>query len=334
MRASLASVLLVASAAVADPAAKLDTAVERLGQMNGVRTVDVWIAGEKVASRTFRGAGRGAWDVKSASKSILSALVGIAIDRGVLPGLDATVAELLPEETRELEARKARISLRHLITMTPGLASTSGEAYGSWAASPDWVRSALARPLEASPGETFIYSSGNTHLIAAILARATGEDLLAWGRRVLFDPLGVRIAGWGRDPQGRRFGGNTLEISPDDLGRFGHLYLAGGRWEGRQLVPADWVAQSTRQHATGWPSRYGAYGYLWWMTPFASGDAFMAAGYGGQFLIVSPARDAVAVVTSSHDRKGEAWDVEILARVEHELLPALAAPSAAPVAAP
>lgn len=304
----------------------LDAAVASIGEMSGVRTVHVWRGDELLAARAFRGADFGPHDVKSLSKSVLSALIGIALERRILPGLDAPIAELLPEESSGLdEERRRGITLRHLLTMTSGLGSTSGEHYGRWVASRNWVRAALGRPLEAAPGERFVYSTGNSHLLAAALTRAVGEDLLAWSRRVLFDPLGLEVAGWDRDPQGIRFGGNSFRITPEALGRFGRLYARGGRHRGAQLVPARWIEESTRGQAAGWPERYGAYGYLWWVPPFATERAFLAAGYGGQFLLVVPERDLVVVLTSSHVGKGEPWDRELLRRLEHELLPVAAA---------
>jgi len=309
------------------PDPRLARAVDRLGAMNGVRTVDVWVGNARMASRAFRGADHRAWDVKSAAKSVLSALVGIALERGLLPGLDAPLAEVLPEEAARLDdPGKRAITLRHLLTMTSGLGSTSGEHYGRWVSSRNWVRAALARPLDHPPGETFVYSTGNSHLLAAALERAAGRDLLAWGREALFDPLGLEVAGWAEDPQGRRFGGNSFRLTPEALGRLGRLYLAGGRWEGRQLVPADWVAESTRAHAEGWPERYGAYGLHWWIPPFERERGFLAAGYGGQFLLVLPARGAVVVVTATHRGKGEAWDRDLFVRIERELVPALGTP--------
>jgi CubicO group peptidase (beta-lactamase class C family) len=316
--------LLAAPPLAAGRSAALDQAVERVGALAGVRTLDVWVGERPIVSRRFRGARAGAHDVKSASKSVLSALVGIALERRLLPGLDATVGELLPEAAADLDdPRKRAITLRQLLTMTSGLASTSGEHYGRWVASRDWVRAALGRPLVAPPGARFEYSTGATHLIAAALARAAGRDLFSWAREVLFDPLGLRVASWGRDPQGRRFGGNAFVVAPAELAKLGRLYLRGGRFRGAPLVEEAWIAASTREEAEGWPDRYGAYGYLWWLPPFErERGAYLAAGYGGQFLLVAPESDAVVVLTSTHQGKGAAWDRELLGRLERELLPA------------
>jgi CubicO group peptidase (beta-lactamase class C family) len=192
------------------------------------------------------------------------------------------------------------------------------------------VNAALARPLEAEPGERFIYSTGSSHLVAAALARACECDLLEWGREVLFAPLGIEVASWAADPRGVRFGGNSFRIAPEALGRFGRLYLAGGEWNGKRLVPRDWIDATTRRQAEGWPDRYGAYGMLWWIPPFERERAFMAVGYGGQFLIVAPERGAVVVVTSTHEGKGKAWDRQLLGRVERELLARMGPPAAPP----
>jgi CubicO group peptidase (beta-lactamase class C family) len=326
----VASLLGSAPALGAQDGAPLARAVARVGAMDGVRTVHVWRGEELLAARAFRGAGFGPHDVKSVAKSVLSALVGIALDRGLLPGLDAPLVELLPEAAARLDdPRKLEIRLRHLLAMTPGLASTSGPAYGAWVRTRDWVRAALARPLAHPPGERFVYSTGSSHLVAAALARHCGCDLLAWGREALFAPLGMEIADWARDPSGIRFGGNSLALAPESLGRLGQLYLARGEWRGRRLLAEEWIERSTARHAEGWPERYGAYGLLWWLAPFAAERAFFAAGFGGQFLLVAPEREAVVVITSTPVGKGAAWDRELLGRIERELLPAVALRSSA-----
>lgn len=323
--------LLVAGAVAAggasaapDDGAALVAAVERIGGFDGVRSVQVWSGDELRIERTFRGAGLGPHDVKSASKSVLSALVGIALERGLLPGLDATVGELLPEASEGLDERKRAITLGDLLAMESGLASTSGRAYGAWVAGGDWVRGALERPLERPPGSAFAYSTGNSHLVAAALTRACDCDLLEWGREVLFDPLGMEVVAWARDPSGIRFGGNSFRIAPAELAKIGRLYLSRGNRNGRQLVPREWIERSTRRHSDGWPDRYGAYGLLWWLPLLTTDDgAFAAIGFGGQYLLVSPAFEAVIVVTSTHVAKGEPWDRRLLALLDEELLPAL-----------
>jgi CubicO group peptidase (beta-lactamase class C family) len=306
---------------VADPAehgldpAQVAAGVREIAAQPGVRTLLVVAGGELVVEEAWGGAStRQPSNLMSASKSMLSALVGVALDEGALSGLDATVAELLPRALPEDAGGKRSITLRHLLTQTSGLASTSGEHYGAWVSTGDWSRAALARPLLEPPGEEFRYSTGNTHLVAAMLAAAAGEDLLAYARRELLDPLGIGAVAWDESPEGVRFGGNGLAMTPRDAARFGLLYLQGGHWGGAQVVPADWVESSTRVQTRTppeWAQRYGDYGYLWWV-PRGPGGDFTAVGYGGQFVHVAPRAGVVVVLTSTIESKGAQWDRRVL----------------------
>jgi CubicO group peptidase (beta-lactamase class C family) len=277
--------------------------------------------GDVVVDRGF-GGGRNdrLWNLKSASKSLLSALVGIAVEEGKLPGLDAPLSELLPGELPEGADGKARgrITLRHLLTQTTGLESTSGPAYGAWVSSDDWTRAALARPLLTPPGEEFRYSTGNTHLVSAVLTEATGTSTLAYARSRLLDPLGIGEITWERSPEGVYLGGNQLSMTAKDFARFGLLYLHGGKWNGQQLVPTTWVTESTEKHVeTGpdWQDRYGDYGYLWWV-PRGHDGAYLAVGYGGQYLYVAPQTDLIVVMTATLEGKGAEWDRRALELIQ------------------
>ncbi len=294
---------------------RLARGVERVGELAGMRSLLVVRHGRIVAERSYAGAGRNRspHDVKSASKSLLSALVGIAIERGEIPGVDATVGELLPDYAEGLAPEKRGITLEQLLSMSSGLASTSGEHYGAWVASGDWARGALARPLEEDAGDGFGYSTGSSHLVSAILTEATGRTALDYAREHLAGPLGITIHSWQGSPEGYSFGGNSVRMTPRDLARLGQLYLQEGRWNGRQVVPAEWVRRSTRRHAEGWPHRYGAYGYLWWLPPDDPWESFAAVGYGGQFLYVVPELDMLLVTTATIESKGEEWDREAFA---------------------
>lgn len=253
----------------------------------------------------------GATNVKSASKSVLSALIGIALERERIPGVDVAVAELLPEHADLLAAPpRDGITLRHLLSMTAGLESTSGAAYGAWVSGDHWLRGALSRPVVAAPGREFVYSTGSSHVVAAILERATRpRGLVRWAREVLFDPAGIGRVSWQRAPEGLPFGGNNMAMTPLDLARFGRLWLVGGDNEGDRIVPAAWVAAATTPAAEGWPERYGAYGLGWWLP---GGGPFLAVGFGGQFLWVDPERRTVVVVASTSSQKGAAWDRHVL----------------------
>ena len=296
------------AAEVAAPAERFAAGVEEIAALAGVRTVVVLADGEVVVAEGFRGGNPARpHNMKSASKSLLSVLAGIAVERGDLPGLDATLGMLLPEKTPE--GRKG-ITLRHLLTQTTGLESTSGENYGAWVSTRDWTRAALERPMLGEPGEAFRYSTGNTHLVAAVLEAATGEDLLAYARRVLLDPLGIGEVTWETSPEGVRLGGNQMSTSPTDFARFGWAVAEGGVYDGTRLVPAGYLAAATKKQVETppeWATRYGDYGYLWWI-PRGHAGAYAAVGYGGQVMYVVPERRLVVVVTSTLEGKGATWD--------------------------
>lgn len=252
-------------------------------------------------------------NIKSASKSIVGALVGIAIRDGHLEGVEQPVSEVLPDFVVEAAPETLRgLRIEHLLTMTDGLESTSFENYGAWVASSSWLRAAARQPVVAPPGERFAYSTGSTHLLGAAVAEATGRPLPGYARDVLFEPLGIS-ARWDRDPEGYAFAGNNLAMSPRDLLRFGQMMALDGRWSGRQVVPRHWVEASTRRHNDGW-ERYGAYGYLWWLPP-GEPELWMAAGFGSQLLLIAPDAEVVVVVTSTLESKGREWDQRVLEAV-------------------
>lgn len=234
-------------------------------------------------------------NLKSASKSVLAALIGIAIGRGILPGVDAPVAAYFPELA---DPEKRTITIEHLLTMRSGLESTSNRNYGAWVGSPNWVRHVLARPMVAPPGERMIYSTGNTHLLSAILTRAARMSTWEFAQRELAGPLGFELPRWSTDPQGIFFGGNDMLMTPRQMLRIGLLYLHKGRYQGRQIVPAEWVEASC-EGRTRSPRSRERYGYGWWIREFDSFKTCYAWGYGGQYVFVLPELELIIVATSS-----------------------------------
>ncbi|GGM16611.1 serine hydrolase domain-containing protein [Pseudomonas asuensis] len=231
---------------------------------------------------------------------MISALVGIAIDKGVLKGTGQKIAPLL---SRDLPAspdpRLREITIGNLLSMQAGLASTSGPNYGAWVASRNWVRFALARPFENDPGGAMIYSTGSTHLLSAILTRQTGHSTLQLAQTWLKPLDGFAITNWTRDPQGIYIGGNEMAMSPRSLLALGELYRMGGQTrEGEQLIPSEWIKESWRVRTH---SRYtgDGYGYGWFVTRIANTEVFYGWGYGGQMLYVVPNLKLTVVMTSS-----------------------------------
>jgi CubicO group peptidase (beta-lactamase class C family) len=178
------------------------------------------------------------------------------------------------------------------------LEGTSSRNYGRWVSSPDWVKFALDQPVQCRPSACMTYSTGNSHLISVILSRATGKDLRTYARDELFRPLGIPLAGWDRDPQGNYLGGNNMALRARDMLRFGELFLNGGKYEGEQLVPEEWIARSWDVYGV---SRWNGHrhGYFWWSRVFGGEQTYFAWGYGGQYIFIVPGLELVVVVTSS-----------------------------------
>jgi len=282
-----------------DPAA-LDAGVGAASSLGFVHSLLVLRDGVLVREAYFHGFHRGlAGNVKSVSKSVLSALVGIALGDGAL-AIDDRLAVRLPGAfAGDLEARKRAIRLAHLVTMTAGLDWNETEVL-SFFESDDWARHVTGAPLVDAPGTRFLYSTGLTHVMSRVLERATGLPASELARVRLFAPLGIDSWRWDRDPQGFDFGGAELYLVPRDLARFGQLYLEGGRRGRREIVPASWIETSTAEHVPpDWIDGDLAYGAWWWRKELGGyTDVAFAWGYGGQFAFLVPSIDLLVVVTS------------------------------------
>jgi CubicO group peptidase (beta-lactamase class C family) len=255
--------------------------------------------GQLLVERYFNGAraSRPA-NIKSASKSIISALVGIAIDRKLLSGVRQPIGPFFPELSLPSDAPKRAITIEDLLTMRAGLESTSNRNYGAWVQSRNWVRFVLSRDLIERPGVEMEYSTGSTHLLSAILTKATGTSTWQFGQDTLARPLGFSLAPWTRDPQGIYFGGNEMVITPKQMLAFGELYRNKGRLGEKQIIPETWVRESLRVRTRS-PRNNQGYGYGWWSRDFAGYETFFAWGYGGQYIFLVPELDVVVVTTSS-----------------------------------
>ena len=277
-----------------------ESTLERSAEAPRLHSILASVEGELVLERYFNGAGPNrSTNIKSASKSVISALVGVAIDRGFIPGVETPIAEYFSYlANSSVDPAKRAITIEDLLTMRSGLESTSGRNYGRWAYSKNWVRFVLDLPLIEPPGRRMNYSTGNTHLLSAILTKATGKSSWDFAQEALAEPLGFRMSSWSRDPQGIYFGGNNMALTPRQMLAFGEMYLAGGRWGDKQVVPREWVEASFQ--ARGRSRRSGQrYGYGWWTREFAGRQVWFAWGYGGQYIFLIPELDLVFVTTSS-----------------------------------
>lgn len=239
-------------------------------------------------------------DIHSCTKSVLSALVGIAINDGDLPGLGTPVLDFFQGyEIAGIDGGKRALNLGHLMAMSAGLKTEDSYLYG-WQglgrmrASHDWAQYILDLPMESEPGTRFEYSNCVSELIAIILQKATGQSAAAYASEHLFEPIGIVDYAWEGSRPGDSWGYSGISLHPLDMARLGYLYLRGGEWNGVQVVPADWVKNSTApQISAGTLAK--SYGYQWWIDD----DMFMMQGYGGQFVYVLPVPDLVVVFTGA-----------------------------------
>ena len=237
-------------------------------------------------------------NIKSASKSVLSLLVGIAIEEGHLEGVDQTIGEFFPDHFDDNpDPKKESITIKNLLSMRSGLETTSFQNYGRWVLSDNWVTYALDQLFEEEPGGRMVYSTGTSHLLSVILTRATGMSTRAFANEHLFGPMNIRVGGWDRDPQGFYMGGNNLALSPLSLLKIGGLVLNNGVYNGQQLVPASWIRESTNIYTSSNYNDYD-YGYMWWQRQIDGQNVIFAWGNGGQYIMILPQLDSVISITS------------------------------------
>jgi CubicO group peptidase (beta-lactamase class C family) len=232
----------------------------------------------------------------SVTKSFTTTLIGIAIDQGRIQ-LDQPMISFFPDRTIvNLDDLKKSITIRHLVSNMNGFESgcLRGDelTLDKMRAAPDWVQAALDRKVAWEPGTNFCYDSPGMHLLSAILQEATGMTELEYAKQNLFKPLGIKDVYWEADPQGYSHGWGDLYLKPRDAAKLGYLWLNQGSWDGKQIVPAEWVSDSvTAQSSSGADD----YGYGWWV----SEDSYYAFGRGGQNVKIYPSYNAIVVTTAS-----------------------------------
>ena len=239
----------------------------------------------------------------SCTKSVSSALTGIAINLG-LYGIDDTVIDFFPGHTFDnMDAWKEAITIQDLLMMRSGIPwDETTYDYGhilndvtAMVGSTDAVQFVLDKPMESEPGTDWVYNTGASHLLSAIITAESGMSTVAFADQHLFGPLGITSRIWATDQQGINWGGHDLYLRPRDMAKFGYLYLNNGTWDDQQILPATWVTTSTS--ALSAPGTDTGYGYQWWSTP--SFGSYSARGYLGQFIFVFPEYDLVIVFTSN-----------------------------------
>jgi CubicO group peptidase (beta-lactamase class C family) len=244
------------------------------------------------------------FNIKSINKSILSALIGIAIENGFLKSVDERVLDILSDITIENGVLlKKEITIKHLLTMHSGLDySENSYPFGSDPVfnSQDWVSATLNLPLKNKPGTIKNYATPNTHLLSAILTKCTKMSTLEFANKYLFAPLGIEGVYWSKDPQGINFGGSEMHLSSTDLAKFGLLYLNNGKYNEQQIITEDWIKESLQNYVVKENIKwYETYGYLWYPRQFGKYSTYQAAGVGGQFIIIVPKHELIIVTTAN-----------------------------------
>jgi CubicO group peptidase (beta-lactamase class C family) len=261
------------------------------------------------------------YEIASVSKSILSALVGIALREGYLSSLDQRVADLLPQYFTEASETKKSITLRHLLTMRAGLYWEPETPLDQIKDQPGVIQTIVDAPLESHPGITFGYSTGLAHLMSAVLTEVSGMSTCEFAYTYLLDPLDISVEFWGQDGDGYNTGGWYMYLTPRELARFGLLYLHGGKWGEQQIVPQAWIEESWSKRVSAGYETY--YGYWWWISSFGKYPAYSARGGGGQMVYVIPALDMVVVTTSNHAYQGRSGGIDPAGFIQDYIIPAV-----------
>lgn len=248
--------------------------------------------------------------LQSVTKTVTSMIIGVAVTRKEFPMLDTPVLSFFDTSTvKNIDDRKRRMTIRHLLTMTAGFDwhenlpySDPSNSCTNMEASFDWVKFTIDHPMSDEPGKVFNYNSGASELLAHIFRLATGQDIEQYAVKHLFEPLGIKNHFWKRTPYGLIDTEGGLYLEKSDLAKLFYLFLKNGKWGTQQIVSADWVNQSVSPYI-----KLGgnvSYGYKWWLRAYGdkpSGITWGGSGFGGQFPIIIPEYDLVLVFN--------AWDI-------------------------
>jgi CubicO group peptidase (beta-lactamase class C family) len=307
--------------------------VERIerGDYGSIHSLLVVRRDHLVLEAYFRGYDRGGLHAQfSVTKSVASALVGIALARGMIDSVGVPLMRFFPDDKAGYwhDERKRAITLEHVLTMTAGFAWDELAApYGDprnpvmrLHASEDWPAFVLSLAVVDPPGSHFVYNSGASMLLAVVLRQATGLEVSRFAREVLFEPLGIHEVDWTSGPGGITNTAWGLSLRPVDMAKIGALMLRSGRWNQRQILPERWVHEALRPRVPG-PEPYW-YGYQWWMMPMelpghvpSAGDIVFARGWGGQFIILVPTLDLIVVSTGGNYRGRDDQALDFLQHV-------------------
>ena len=249
--------------------------------------------------------GRDVHSLQSVTKSVTSVLIGIAIMRGEISGMDALLLSFFEDyDLSGVDDRLRRAALEDLLTMRSGIEwhedrpfdSTNTTLQLEW--SDDWIQFTLDQPTDADPGEKWVYNSGGSHLMSGIIKQATGKYVDEYAEEYLFGPLGISDYHWKQTPTRYPDTEGGLYLEAEQLAKIGYLYLNGGLWDGKRIVSEDWIGTSVARHADPVNQAGWGYGYQWWRLDRDDTEVWAGLGFGGQFLLVMPEHNLIGVVNS------------------------------------
>ena len=314
-----------------DTSAALEEVFLNAEQLPNLKSLIVYKDNSIIKEKYFHnGAADIEHDVRSVTKSVMSTLIGIAIDNGFIQSEDQTIDVFLDPLVGNLDSAKSKIRIRDLLSMSSGFYSNelaSSSEYNNWISAPNQLLYTLSQPLVSQPGQTFYYNSGASHLLSIILTQATGMSSYNFAKQYLFQPLGISDHNWSTDKQGLNNGAAGLRLTPQDMLKIGILYLNGGIYNNTQVVTRSWVTKATTTKiTTGTVLPFASdYDYLWWNGRAHSRNYFFANGWGGQFILVVPELSLVVVASNEWSGipsaiAGEQW-YNTLNLIINEIIP-------------
>ncbi len=272
----------------------------------------------------------------SIAKSFTSALIGIAIEKGFLKGVEEKVSKFYPEwQKPETQEAKKRVTIRHLLTMTSGLEwneedyykdRSQNDVYKMIESSEDYLQYVLEKPVTYEPGSRWYYSSGDSMLLSGVIEKSTKMDVFEFASRYLFKPLGLENIIWLKDPANHTITAWGIQATLREFAKFGYLYLKKGKWQNKQIIPEKWIEESLSPVS----EKINHYGYQWWLLPALKGyensniprGTFLAWGIYTQQIFVIPEKDLVIVrLGNDADPYNDEWiEVEFLTFVLDSLV--------------
>ncbi len=282
----------------------LDTIFEQASSQKNLRCLLVYKDNQIVKEMYFIGDSSTLHDVRSVTKSIMSTLVGIAVDKQIIKSEKNKIGDYLDIYAHTLDTNKEAIKISEILSMTSGISGNelvNAYEYINWLNAPHQIAFTLNKVSDQKPGKRFTYNSGVSHLLSGVLTNASHESCYQFAQKNLFQALGITDFKWQTDNQGYYNGGAGLQLAPKDMLKFGQLYLNKGVYNGIRVVSEDWITKATSfKISTNGIDKYGKYyGYLWWIGNVGKHNYYFAGGYGGQLIVVVPDLDLIVIATNN-----------------------------------